>query len=84
MLSMSTKGTELPALVSATGAAHILGIHPPHLARLRKQGRLPEPIPVLDGYQVYRREEIESLAAELAQEKDDARKEREQKVAARA
>lgn len=68
-----------PRLVGPTGAAKILGVKPPHLAPLRKKGRMPEPIEVEQGGGmgiVYLREDIEELARELhAERKQGVKKE---------
>lgn len=58
-----------PDLVGATAAAAILKVQPPHLARLRTQGRMPEAIPVEGSVDVYVREEVEALAEELERER---------------
>lgn len=58
-----------PSLVGSTAAAKLLGVQPPHLARLRDQGRMPEPIPVDGSVDVYVREEVEELAGELRAER---------------
>jgi len=52
-------------LVGASAAAKILGIPPPNIARLRKQQRLPAPIPVEGTADAYLRSEIEALAKVL-------------------
>lgn len=59
-----------PRLVGATAAAKLLGVQPPHISRLRDQGRMPEPIPVEGTVDAYIREEVEELAVELAQERE--------------
>lgn len=51
--------------VSSTGASRILRIPPPHVARLRHKGIMPEGIPVAGGYPVYLREQVEELAVVL-------------------
>lgn len=58
-----------PLLVGTTAAARILGIRPPHVSRLRDQGRMPDPIPVEGSVDVYVQEEIEELAKALAEER---------------
>lgn len=58
-----------PDLVGATRAAEILGVQPPHLARLRRQGRMPEPIPVDGSVDVYLREEVVALGRQLERER---------------
>ncbi len=61
--------------VGASKAADILGIQAPHISRLRDKGRMPIPIPVDGGYQVYVRREVELLADELeAERRERARK----------
>lgn len=58
-----------PRLVGPVAAAKILGVQPPHLARLRRQGRMPEAIPVEGTNDVYVREDVEALAKTLAAER---------------
>lgn len=58
-----------PHLVSSKRAAEMLGIHQPHLQRLRDQGRLPAGVPVEGAYEVYVREDIEELAETLREER---------------
>jgi hypothetical protein len=55
--------------VGSTVAAEILGIHAPHIARIRSYGEMPEPILVEGGYPVYLRGEIEELARKRAERK---------------
>lgn len=55
--------------VGSTAAAKILGIPAPHVARLRRQGRMPNAIPVAGGYSVYVRSAVEALAKELRAER---------------
>lgn len=72
-----------PRLVSAKRAAEMMGIKPPHISRLREQGRMPDPIPVEGGNDAYVFEEVKALAGELnreraararrKEERDDAR-----------
>lgn len=64
-----------PRLIGTTAAAKILGIQPPHVTRLREQGRMPEPIQVEGSNDVWIREEVEALARELHAERQ-ARAER--------
>lgn len=59
-----------PALVGSKAAARILGVQQPHISRLRDQGRMPDPIPVEEGNDVYVREEVEELAAQLRQARE--------------
>jgi hypothetical protein len=62
-------------LISASVAADILGVHLPHLARLRKQGRMPAPVPVEGGVRpVYRRAEVNVLARQLERERRERRR----------
>jgi hypothetical protein len=70
-----------PALVGTTVAAKILGIAPPHVSRLREQGRMPDPIPVDGSVDVYVREEVEALGAELRAEREARRRRREERAA---
>lgn len=58
-----------PRLIGATAAAKLLGVQAPHLARLRKQGRMPDPIPVEGSADVYVYEEVEKLARTLRAER---------------
>jgi predicted DNA-binding transcriptional regulator AlpA len=58
-----------PRLIGATASAKLLGVQPPHLARLRAQGRMPDPIPVEGSADVYIREEVEALAKKLEAER---------------
>lgn len=58
-----------PRLVGTTAAARILGIKPPHVTRLREQGRMPEPIDVEGSVDVYVRDEVEDLGRELHAER---------------
>ena len=63
------EGRGIPPLVGSTAAAAILGIPAPHVARLRRQGRMPEPVHVEGGHDVYVRSEVEALAAVLRSER---------------
>lgn len=65
-----------PRLVGATKAADMLGIHTPHLSRLREQGRMPDPIPVEGSKNVYLYEEVAALAEELKGERRERLKKR--------
>lgn len=58
-------------LVGLTAAAHILGVLPPNITRLRKQGRMPDGVPVEGSAMVYIRSEVEVLAKELAAERGE-------------
>jgi predicted DNA-binding transcriptional regulator AlpA len=58
-------------LVGLTAAARILGIVPPNVSRLRKQGRMPDGVKVAGSAMVYVRSEVEALAKELAAERGD-------------
>lgn len=58
-----------PAMVGATAAAEIMGIQVPHVTRLREQGRMPEAISVEGSVDVYVRDEVEVLGAELRAER---------------
>lgn len=70
-----------PDLVGATAAAKILGIPPPHIARLKAQGRLPEPVRVDGSVEVYHRDDIVALAVVLRAERQERA---ERKAAGRA
>lgn len=56
-----------PDLVGPTVAAEILGVAPPHIARLKAQNRMPQPIPVDGSFDVYVRGELMPLAHTLAE-----------------
>lgn len=58
-----------PRLVGTTKAAEILGVQPPHVTRLREQGRMPEPLDVEGSVTVYVRAEVEALGDQLAEER---------------
>lgn len=67
---------ESPDVVGPSKAAEMLGVQPPHLARLRRLERMPEPIMVEQASgpsSVYLRSEIEALAADLRAERADRR-----------
>lgn len=66
-----------PRLVGTTAAAKLLGIQPPHVSRLRDQGRMPEPIEVEGSVDVYLREEVVDLSAELHAEREQRSRRRE-------
>lgn len=66
----SRKQRTAPDLIGATAAAGILGVRPPHLARLKEQGRMPEPIPIEGTVDAYLREEVEVLGRELQRERE--------------
>ena len=76
------KQPRAPHLVGSTAAAALLGVQPPHLSRLREQGRLPEPVEIEGSVDAYVREEIEELARELAQERERRAERRKAKVKA--
>ena len=69
-----------PRLIGPTASARVLGVLPPHISRLRDQGRL-RPIPVEGSADVYIRSEVEELAAELAREREERAARREAKTA---
>lgn len=59
-----------PKLVSSQGAAKILGVHPPHLQRLKDKGRLPEPVTIEGSrWSAYVKADIQALAKELKAER---------------
>lgn len=68
-----------PFLVGTTVAAEILGIKPPHVTRLREQGRMPAPVAVQGSVEAYVREEVEQLARELSRERAERAARREAK-----
>lgn len=59
----------LPTLVGATRAAEILGVKAPHIARLKAQGRMPEPVAVEGGNEAYLLSEVLALAKTLNAER---------------
>ena len=62
---------KLPELVSASAAAKMLGVYPSHIARLRKQGRMPAAVPVEGGKgDAWRKDEVAALAEELRKERE--------------
>lgn len=65
-----------PQLVSATRAASLLGVKPPHISRLRDQGRMPEPIPVEGGNDAYLLSEVQALARDLQAERAERARKR--------
>lgn len=67
-----------PRLTGPTAAAETLGVKPPHITRLKDQGRM-NPIPVEGSADVYIKEEVEALASALHAE----RQARERKRAAK-
>lgn len=58
-----------PTLVGVGEAAEMLGLPKPRIARLREQGRMPEPIQELAAGPVWLRSEVKLLAEELAEER---------------
>lgn len=76
------KQPRAPHLLGSTAAAGLLGVQPPHISRLREQGRMPEPIEVDGSVDVYIREEVEELARELAREREARASRRKAKVKA--
>lgn len=58
-----------PDLVGATVAARILKVFPPHITRLKSQGRMPTPIPIEGSVDVYLRSDVMALAKELDRER---------------
>jgi hypothetical protein len=58
-----------PKLVGSTEAARILGVPKPHVARLRAQGRMPEPFTVQGGHDVYVKSEVVQLGRQLERER---------------
>ncbi len=73
---------QMPKLVGAKRAAEILGIHPPHISRLRDQGRMPEPIEVEGSVDVYFEADVRDLAKELEAERAERDRRREERVRA--
>jgi hypothetical protein len=59
-----------PRLVGTTVAAKMLGIQPPHVSRLKDQGRMPDPITVEGSVDVYIYEEVVTLGGELHAERE--------------
>lgn len=58
-----------PPLVGSTAAAKILGVPTPHVARLRRQGRMPAPVPIEGTADAYVKAEVQALARELKRER---------------
>jgi hypothetical protein len=62
-----------PDLVSATEAAAMMKVKPPHVTRMRQRGRMPWGIKIAGGRknptEAYVRSDIEQLAKELAEER---------------
>lgn len=63
---------QIPELVGAKRAAEILGVYDSNIARLRRQGRMPKPVPV-EGSKAdaYIKTEVEALARQLERERRD-------------
>lgn len=55
-----------PHLVSRSAAAAMLGVASPYISRLIRQGRMPEPVEVEGGPDVYVADELKPLAKEMA------------------
>jgi hypothetical protein len=66
-------------LIGPTAASKVLGVKPPHIYRLRDQGRLT-PIPVEGAADVYRQDEVEALARRLEEERAERAARRESKA----
>ena len=67
---------KIPDLVGAKAAAEILGVHDSHIARLRRQGRMPKPVPVAGSKaDAYIKTEVQALARELKRERRGRQKE---------
>lgn len=58
-----------PTLVGVGEASEMIGLPKPRIARLREQGRMPEPIAELAAGPVWIQPEVEELAATLARER---------------
>jgi transposase-like protein len=58
-------------LIGLTAAAKRLGIAPPNVSRLRRQGRMPAGIEVEGSAMVYLESEVEALARELDRERGE-------------
>jgi hypothetical protein len=65
---MPAAEARVPPLVGSTAAARILGIPGPHVARLRKAGRL-QPVPIEGTADAYVRSEVEALDRALKRER---------------
>jgi electron transfer flavoprotein alpha/beta subunit len=66
-----TVEVSLPIVVGVTRAAEILGIPKPNVSRMRRQGRMPEPLEQDGpGAPVFVRSEVEALARELQAERE--------------
>ena len=70
-----------PRLISARRAAEVLGVLPPHIARLRQQGRMPEVVPIEggNGEGAYVLEDVEALARVLKREREERQRRKEQR-----
>lgn len=68
-----------PKLVSRAAAAKMLGVSSPYISRLQKQGRMPAPVKVDGGPDVYVRVELEPLAREMKAQRTERRKNRRKK-----
>lgn len=55
---------EVPDLVGGKVAASIMGVYPPHITRLKDQGRL-RPIPIEGSVDAYLRSEVQVVAEEM-------------------
>jgi hypothetical protein len=68
-----------PALLGTTGVADAFGLHLPHVTRIRAQGLVPDPIPVVGGRDVYDRDEIIPVAKQYRRDRARALRAREKK-----
>lgn len=69
LLEWMAKQPEMPRLIASVEAARLFGVAPSGIAKLRDQGRMPEPVAVSGSYGVYLREPVEKLAREIAKER---------------
>jgi predicted DNA-binding transcriptional regulator AlpA len=68
-----------PRLVRRKEAAKILGVQSPHITRFIRQDRMPEPVEIGGGLNVYLLDEVEAFAKELAEERVDAERRAEER-----
>lgn len=61
---------EFPKLVGRKVAAQILGVNPPYITRLEKQGRLDHPVPIEGTSDAFVKADIVKLGKELAKERE--------------
>lgn len=77
------KQPSMPSLIGAKAAAARCGLKPPGVAKLRDQGRMPDPVKVIGTYDVYLESEVDALAKVLGAEREARRERREAAEAAK-